>query len=44
MNDLHTIGDEIINFGNLHDPGEPGSIRVVQMPSGEEIRFVLGAR
>lgn len=44
MNDLQTIGDEIVNFGNLHDPSEPGSIQVVQMPTGEEVRFVIGAR
>ena len=44
MNDLQLIGDEITNFGELHDPSEPGEIRVVQMPAGEEIHFVLGAR
>ena len=44
MKNLHTIDGEVVNFGKLHDPDEQGEIRVVQMPSREEIHSVIGAR
>jgi hypothetical protein len=41
MTNLHTIGDEIHNFGPLQDPDEHGNIRVVHAPHGDEIQWIL---
>lgn len=41
MSEMHLVAGHVHNFGRLNDPDEPGNIRVVQTPRGEEVRWVI---